>query len=85
MKRILKHAKSQRLQDYCLMIFGWLVCAKRPLKWHEIQCIQAIDPNEDELGLEKRRFVDDAKTFCGSLVEDHHDGTIRFVHLTARW
>lgn len=85
MKRILSHASSENIRRYCLMLFGWLVCAKRPLKWHEIQGAKAIDLESQTVDLEKKRFLVDAKWLCGSLVEDHRDGTLRFVHITARW
>jgi hypothetical protein len=85
MKRILAHASSKGIDQYCLMLFGWLTCAKRPLKWHEIQGAKAIDLESHTVDLERRRFLVDAKWLCGSLVEDLPDGTIQFVHLTARW
>jgi hypothetical protein len=85
MKRILAYASSHgRLKEYCMMLFGWLVCAKRPLKWYEIQCAKAFDPDTQDID-DKRKFMVKAKDLCGSLIEDMDDGTITFVHLTARW
>jgi hypothetical protein len=35
--------------------------------------------------LDKKKFFVSAKELCGSLIEDHRDGTIQFIHMTARW
>lgn len=85
MVRIMKYSESENIKTYCLMLFGWLVCAKRPLRWYEIQCAKAIDPDNQKVDLNRKRFLITAKELCGSLIEDHHDGTIQFVHMTARW
>ncbi|KAK2606195.1 hypothetical protein QQS21_003366 [Conoideocrella luteorostrata] len=67
-----------------LMLFGWLVCAKRSLKWREIQCLKSIDP--DELAInDSRRFVVAPKELCGSLVEVRSDQTLELVHQTVKF
>jgi hypothetical protein len=65
-------------------ILGWLACAKRPLKWHEIQGAVSTDLQTQQVDLERRKLRVDAKDLCGSLVERHSDGTVELVHLTAK-
>ncbi|KAI1125678.1 hypothetical protein F5Y10DRAFT_294447 [Nemania abortiva] len=50
-------------------ILRWLVCATRPLRWSEIQCLFCIDPDLGLCNTNKRR-VDNYKGLCGSFVED---------------
>ncbi|KAF2686439.1 ankyrin [Lentithecium fluviatile CBS 122367] len=75
---------SPREQGVAKTLFSWLLCAKRPLKWYEIQGAMCLDP---ETGLfdEDRRLVRDIKHFCGSLVEIRNGSAICFVHLTAKF
>lgn len=65
-------------------ILGWLICAKRPLKWHEIQGAISIDSRNQSVDFENRQLRVDSKDLCGSLVEVHRDETIELVHQTAK-
>jgi hypothetical protein len=65
-------------------LLGWIVCAKRPLKWHEIQVAVAIRQEDSSVAYENRRLRDDAKELCGSLVDVHACGSVELVHSTAR-
>lgn len=65
-------------------LLSWLLCAKRPLKWHEVQGAMSLDLDDDSFDAD-RRLVRDIKHFCGSLVEVRQGGAIGFVHLTARF
>jgi hypothetical protein len=67
-----------------MTLLGWLVCAKRPLKWHEIQGFMSVDLNKRTVDFERRRFVVGPKDLCGSLVEIRSDGSVELVHLTAK-
>ncbi|KAH8690547.1 hypothetical protein BGW36DRAFT_411385 [Talaromyces proteolyticus] len=69
---------------YTSKLLGWLVCAKRPLKWHEIQGAIAIDLETQTIDFEKRKLRVDSKHLCGSLVEIRAGGTIELVHTTAK-
>ena len=66
------------------MLLSWLACAKRPLKWREIQVAKSIKLEDSSFDLEKRRFRVDSKELCGSLVEIRDDGTVELIHLTAK-
>jgi hypothetical protein len=61
-----------------------MVCAKRPLLWHEIQGAAAIGLHDATFAYESRCLRDDAKELCGSLVDVQACGTVVLVHSTAR-
>jgi hypothetical protein len=72
-------------------IIGWVTCAKRPLKWREIEASFSIDTNKTSV-YEYGRLLGGCKWFCGSLVdlqlgETEHvaEAIITLVHETARW
>ncbi|KAK8879910.1 hypothetical protein PGQ11_001204 [Apiospora arundinis] len=65
-------------------LLGWVCCAKRPLKWYEIQVAASIDLRSDQVIVEGRRLVDNAKDLCASFVEVHADQTVELVHSTVR-
>lgn len=65
-------------------LLGWLVCARRPLKWREIQCAVSINLEDKDVDLAERQLRVDSKNLCGSLVEQRSDGSVEMVHLTAR-
>jgi hypothetical protein len=83
MVRIDQQASPAAIEDI-LMLFGWLVCAKRSLKWHEIQGLKSINLDEQSVEFERQRFVVTPKDLCESLVEIRSDGTLELVHLTAK-
>lgn len=71
-------------RDEALMLLGWLVCAKRSLKLHEVQTMRSIDVDNRAVQFERRKFRVDPKDLCESLVDVRADGTIELVHMTAR-
>lgn len=84
--RILDQNTSTRKSD-ARWLLQWLVCTKRPLKWHEFQVTTCVDLNEEDYDpkrFSQRRWQESPKSMCGSLVEYHKDGTVDFVHPTAR-
>ncbi|KAI2626752.1 hypothetical protein GGR54DRAFT_483461 [Hypoxylon sp. NC1633] len=81
--RLLNSASaSERAASETLL--RWLVRAKRPLRWHEIQAAKSIHVESQSVDLERRRFRVDSKDLCGSLVEIREDGRVEFVHTTAK-
>ncbi|KAK2605748.1 hypothetical protein N8I77_008563 [Diaporthe amygdali] len=83
MVRLFERA-SNREKEASRIIFRWLLYAKRPLRWHEIQAAQAINLDEQSVEWERRRFRVEPKDLCGSLVTLSSDGRVDFVHSTAR-
>ncbi|KAI0444886.1 WD40 repeat-like protein [Xylaria telfairii] len=72
-------------------ILGWVICAKRLLRWREIQSLFCIDPVKGNVDYEERRLRVTCKELCGSLVDVHHaanktspEDIIKIVHETAR-
>ncbi|RYP90715.1 hypothetical protein DL770_003180 [Monosporascus sp. CRB-9-2] len=68
-----------------LFILKWLVCAKRTVKWREIQAAKAVDIDSQTVDIERRRFRQDCKDLCGSMVEAFDDGSLELVHTTAKF
>jgi hypothetical protein len=76
-------AQSKEDRELALKALRWIVNAKRPLQWAELQIALAIQ--EGQLELDKDDFVEphDIVEQCGSLVIlDELTDTIRLVHYT---
>jgi len=83
MVRITEDNIPARTED-AFMLLGWLVCAKRPLKWREIQGLKAVNLDKQSVEYDRQRFVVGPKDLCASLVESRPDGSLELVHLTAK-
>ncbi|PON27159.1 hypothetical protein TGAM01_v204108 [Trichoderma gamsii] len=66
------------------LLLGWLVCAKRPLRWNEMQAILSYVPEEQRVDFDNRMLRQAAEKYLGSLVYILDGGHIRIVHSTAR-
>ena len=64
-------------------ILGWIVCARRPLQWREIQGAVCIDLENQHIDHDKE-VLDTPKGLFASLVEIQEDDTVALVHGTAR-
>jgi hypothetical protein len=80
----------QKQKQVASKIIGWVTCAKRPLKWREIEASFSIDLTNIS-ACECGRLQEGCKWFCGSLVdlqsgETEHiaEAIITLVHETAR-
>ncbi len=66
-------------------ILSWVICARRPLKWHEFQGgIFSIDTDLQTVDFEDRRLRVTSKDLCGSLIEIRPGETIELVHRSAK-
>ncbi|KAF4502768.1 Early growth response 1-B [Fusarium agapanthi] len=65
------------------LLFGWLICAKRPLRWNEIQAILCFDPHNLHIDFENDMLRQDMETYLGSIVHVLDGGYIRLIHSTA--
>ncbi|KAK2808656.1 hypothetical protein FQN50_004520 [Emmonsiellopsis sp. PD_5] len=81
--RIQRSASSAEWNIACKLL-GWMVCAKRPLKWNEIQGAISIDPKGEHVDWDGRRLRIHIKDLCGSLVDILRGGRIELVHSTAK-
>jgi hypothetical protein len=65
-------------------LLSWLVCAKRPLKWHEVQVMNSINREERCVSLDHQSFIKSPKDLLASLIEMRADGSLEFVHLSVK-
>lgn len=65
-------------------LFGWLVCAKRPLRWHEMQGILSFDQDLLKVDFEDTMLRQDIERYLGSIVHILDGEHIRFIHSSAR-
>jgi hypothetical protein len=66
------------------LLLGWLVCAKRPLKWHEMQSILSYDPVNQKVDFDNKMLRQNVNKYLGSLVHVLDGDHIRIIHSTAR-
>ena len=71
-------------RDQALTLLGWVVTAKRPLTWPEIQGAVSIDIEDQIVDFDERSLVVDIGALCGSLVERLPGDRIELVHTSAR-
>jgi hypothetical protein len=81
--RIQETASESRWKEV-QMVLGWLVVAKRPLKWSEIQCLKALNLNKSSIEYDRKKFLLAPKDLFDSLVDWRDDGTVQLVHLSAK-
>ena len=65
-------------------LLGWMVCAKRPLKWREIQAAVSINPDEQSFDFDGRRLRSSVAEYCGSLIQVLSEDRVELVHTTAK-
>ena len=72
-------------------IIEWVLCARRPLKWREVQATFFIDPTCGSADHQGRCVRKSCKSLCGSLVDVQNDSTgveaessLHIVHDSAR-
>lgn len=73
-----------RERDIAKKLIGLIVCAKRPLKWHEIQAVMSIDTDLCSIDFETRSLRASILDFCGSLIEILPGERVQIVHQSAR-
>jgi hypothetical protein len=65
-------------------LLGWMVCAKRHLKWHEIQAARSIDTTARTFNFTNMKLRNDIQVFCGSLIQVLPGERVELVHTTAK-
>ena len=65
-------------------LLGWMVCARRPLKWPEIQGAVSMDPEEQTINFDDRQLRIHIKDLCGSLIQILPGDRVELVHGTAK-
>jgi hypothetical protein len=65
-------------------ILGWMACARRPLKWHEIQGAISTKIAEGTIDFVRHRSRKHIREICGSLVNDLSGDRLELIHSTAK-
>lgn len=65
-------------------LLGWMICARRPLKWHEIQGVVSTDLVEQSVNFDERKLRLHIRDLCGSLVQVLRGDRVELVHSTAK-
>ncbi|KAI1846006.1 hypothetical protein JX266_007815 [Neoarthrinium moseri] len=76
-------SQGDQIAENVQQVLGWIVCAKRPLRWYEIQGALCIDTEDQHVNYD-REISDSPKGLFASLVEVQGDGTVELVHGSAR-
>ncbi|KAG0649191.1 Vegetative incompatibility HET-E-1 [Hyphodiscus hymeniophilus] len=82
--RRLERSMAPKQWYIVLKLLGWMVCAKRPLKWREIQAAVSIDPDEQTVDFDSRRLRSSVEEYCGSLIQVLSGDRVELVHNTAK-
>ncbi|KAJ5959494.1 uncharacterized protein N7479_006644 [Penicillium vulpinum] len=82
---VVEKAQDQTSRAEAIQLLAWLVCAKRQLKWREIQAAVSIDLEDETVDFHGRQWILNSKDLCGSLVEARSDGSLELVHTTAKF
>ncbi|KAM6519204.1 hypothetical protein FALCPG4_012851 [Fusarium falciforme] len=83
-KTIKRQPGGTRVWEKSKLLLGWLVCAKRPLKWHEMQAILSFDAQEATVDFDNLMLKDDVRRYLGSIVHVLDGDHVRLIHTTAR-
>ena len=65
-------------------LLGWMVCARRPLKWREIQAAVSTDPVDQTINFNDRQLRIHIRDICGSLIQVLPGDRVELVHSTAK-
>ena len=65
-------------------LLGWMVCARRPLKWREIQAAVSTDPASQTINFNDRQLRIHIRDICGSLIQVLPGDRVELVHITAK-
>jgi len=81
--RVFDNPNASEREDARKLI-SWIACAKRPLKWHEVQGLFSIDIGSASVEFDDRRLRVTSRDLCGSLVETRSGDGIELVHRSAK-
>ncbi|KAL5330616.1 hypothetical protein ACEPPN_000135 [Leptodophora sp. 'Broadleaf-Isolate-01'] len=65
-------------------LMGWMVCAKRPLRWREIQAAVSMNAEHQTFDFDKRRLRSSIQDYCGSLIQVLSEDRVELIHTTAK-
>lgn len=79
-----KKDQPKRRWDRAKRVLDILTMATRPLKTHEIQGVLSIRLDDRSIDFENRKTITPLEELLGLLVEVHVDGSVNFIHPTAK-
>ena len=65
-------------------LFAWVLIARRPMKWSEIQTAISMDIENGTIDLTEKMLRVGIRDLCGSLVQEKWSGRVEFVHYTVK-
>ena len=65
-------------------LLGWMVCAKRPLRWREIQAARSINTMEQTFEFQDNELRNNIQVYCGSLIQVLDKDRVELIHTTAK-
>ena len=77
-------SRASFLWPKALQILGWLIGARRPLTWHEMQAILSFEPELGKIDMDLNMLRKDIDDMLTGLVHVDPGRSIRLVHSTAR-
>lgn len=83
LKRISKVLDSHAVA-HAKKILGWMTCARRPLKWHEIQGALSVNTTHRMVDFAGRRSRIHIREICGSLVSNLSGDRLELIHISAK-
>ncbi|KAI0971965.1 hypothetical protein F4678DRAFT_430685 [Xylaria arbuscula] len=82
-KRMFESRDNVSVKTSIRRILGWITCARRPLKWTEVQGAVCVDMDNQTLNHD-RKLSDSPESLFESLISIREDTTVELVHETAR-
>lgn len=83
LERVFEARDTTSVASSIRQILGWIACARRPLKWAEVQGAVCVD-FDNQIVDHERMLSDSPKDLFASLIEIREDDTVELVHETAR-
>ncbi|KAH7333141.1 hypothetical protein BKA65DRAFT_40515 [Rhexocercosporidium sp. MPI-PUGE-AT-0058] len=75
---------SEAQWDVTRKLMGWMVCAKRPLRWREIQAAVSMKPEYQTFDFDKEKLRSSIQYYCGTLIQVLPGDRVELVHATAK-
>ncbi|KIW84080.1 hypothetical protein Z517_03326 [Fonsecaea pedrosoi CBS 271.37] len=83
LRRVSKDSDREKV-SLAKKVLGWMMCAKRPLKWHEIQGALSTDTTSRTVDFAQRRSHVHIREICGSLISELSGDRLELVHVSAK-
>ena len=83
LNRMNRNLQDAQWQIACQLL-GWMVCAKRPLRWREIQAARSIDTTDQSFDFTNEKLRSEKRDYCGSLIQVLSGDRVELVHTTAK-